>query len=49
MQRHLAWRFFPLATALPVTAPGSEEDVTLEVYMNARSNGLKMETPAIRY
>ena len=30
-------------------APGSDEYVNLEVYMNARSNGLKIETPAIRY
>lgn len=30
-------------------APASEEYVALEVFMNARSNGLKIETPAIRY
>ncbi len=30
-------------------APGSEEYIALEVFMNARSNGLKIETPAIRY
>jgi len=30
-------------------APGSEEYMALEVFMNARSNGLKIETPAIRY
>lgn len=29
--------------------PGSPEYLELEVYMNARSNGLKIETPAIRY
>jgi sulfur-oxidizing protein SoxA len=28
---------------------GSEEYINLEVYMSARSNGLKIETPAIRY
>lgn len=28
---------------------GSEEYLNLEVYMSARSNGLKLETPAIRY
>jgi sulfur-oxidizing protein SoxA len=28
---------------------GSDEYLSLEVYMNARSNGLKIETPAIRY
>jgi len=28
---------------------GSEEYLNLEVYMSARSNGLKIETPAIRY
>jgi len=28
---------------------GSDEYLALEVYMNARSNGLKIETPAIRY
>jgi sulfur-oxidizing protein SoxA len=30
-------------------APGSPEYLELEVYMSARSNGLKIETPAIRY
>ncbi len=30
-------------------APGGEEYTALEVFMNARSNGLKIETPAIRY
>jgi sulfur-oxidizing protein SoxA len=30
-------------------APGSEEYIALEVFMSARSNGLKIETPAIRY
>lgn len=30
-------------------APGSEEYLKLEVYMSARSNGLKIETPGIRY
>lgn len=29
--------------------PGSEEYLNLEVYMSARSNGLTIETPAIRY
>jgi len=29
--------------------PGSAEYLSLEVYMSARSNGLKIETPAIRY
>jgi sulfur-oxidizing protein SoxA len=29
--------------------PGSEEYRNLEVYMSARSNGLKIETPGIRY
>lgn len=29
--------------------PGSPEYLEFEVYMNARSNGLKIETPAIRY
>ncbi len=29
--------------------PGSAEYTDLEVYMNARSNGLKIETPGIRY
>jgi sulfur-oxidizing protein SoxA len=29
--------------------PGSPEYTDLEVYMNARSNGLKIETPGIRY
>jgi sulfur-oxidizing protein SoxA len=29
--------------------PGSKEYTDLEVYMNARSNGLKIETPGIRY
>lgn len=28
---------------------GSEEYINLEVYMNARGNGLKIETPGIRY
>ncbi len=28
---------------------GSEEYINFEVYMNARSNGLKIETPGIRY
>jgi sulfur-oxidizing protein SoxA len=28
---------------------GSDEYLALEVYMGARSNGLKIETPAIRY
>jgi sulfur-oxidizing protein SoxA len=28
---------------------GSDEYLSLEVYMSARSNGLKIETPAIRY
>ena len=28
---------------------GSEEYINLEVYMSARSNGLKIETPGIRY
>jgi sulfur-oxidizing protein SoxA len=30
-------------------APGSPEYLEFEVYMSARSNGLKIETPAIRY
>jgi L-cysteine S-thiosulfotransferase len=30
-------------------APGSAEYTDLEVYMSARSNGLSIETPAIRY
>ena len=30
-------------------APGSAEYLEFEVYMSARSNGLKIETPAIRY
>jgi len=30
-------------------APGSPEYLAFEVYMSARSNGLKIETPAIRY
>ena len=30
-------------------ASDSEEYINLEVYMNARSNGLKIETPGIRY
>jgi sulfur-oxidizing protein SoxA len=30
-------------------APGAEEYIALEVFMNARSNGLQIETPAIRY
>lgn len=30
-------------------ALGSEEYINLEVYMTARSNGLKIETPGIRY
>lgn len=30
-------------------ALGSEEYINLEVYMSARSNGLKIETPGIRY
>ena len=30
-------------------SPGSPEYLEFEVYMNARSNGLKIETPAIRY
>ncbi|MEA1889472.1 MAG: sulfur oxidation c-type cytochrome SoxA [Pseudomonadota bacterium] len=30
-------------------AIGSDEYINFEVYMNARSNGLKVETPAIRY
>jgi len=30
-------------------AMGSEDYVNLKVCMNARSNGLNMETPAIRY
>jgi sulfur-oxidizing protein SoxA len=30
-------------------AIGSEEYINFEVYMNARSNGLKIETPGIRY
>lgn len=29
--------------------PGSEEYINLEVYVNARGNGLKIETPAVRY
>jgi len=28
---------------------GSEEYINFEIYMNARGNGLKIETPAIRY
>jgi len=30
-------------------ASGSQEYINFEVYMNARSNGLKIETPGIRY
>lgn len=30
-------------------AKGSEEFINLEVYLNARGNGLKIETPAVRY
>ncbi len=30
-------------------AMGSEDYINLKVCMNARSNGLNMETPAIRY
>jgi len=33
--------------ALPY-APGSEEFINLEVYLNARGNGLRIETPGIR-
>lgn len=28
---------------------GSEEYINLEIYLNARGNGLKIETPAVRY
>ncbi len=28
---------------------GSQEYINLEVYLNARGNGLKIETPAVRY
>ncbi|MCG6886122.1 MAG: sulfur oxidation c-type cytochrome SoxA [Proteobacteria bacterium] len=28
---------------------GSEEFINLEIYLNARGNGLKIETPAVRY
>jgi len=29
--------------------PGSEEFINLEVYLHARGNGLKIETPAVHY
>ena len=28
---------------------GSDEYINFEIYMNARGNGLKIETPGIRY
>jgi sulfur-oxidizing protein SoxA len=28
---------------------GSEENTLLELYINARGNGLKIETPAVRF
>ncbi len=28
---------------------GSEEFISLEVYLHTRGNGLKIETPAVRY
>ena len=38
---------FATLRAMPYP-PGSEEFINLEVYMNARGNGLPIETPAIR-